>query len=1147
MIWNERNRANASMTEPTYLGPVRRSKGGLIAPAAAVPIVVLALLLSVPGLPTGTFVPGGAGGLVSSGAPTAPVASSPAAASSGALHLGAARVAELLQPLAVPSAGAPAFAGGPSGPARLAPAPDATSSNFLVTGSDCATFGIYTPFEPQPFAASSITAVGGSSTTLEAASGSVYGVFNVSGSTPCDTLGASESGYFESHGATVLYHSTDGGNTWSSTALVQNKTHWQNTADPTNGTENWGNPTVVSTASGVLLASELGMPNCWFNLSNYPNFPTCDNTTLGQPFSVAVARSTDGGVTWSVPAQVGTIQATEYLTIPSACSTEFPDGSGWYRDDWPDFPTVAVNPVNGVAITAWSFTHLSFDLTNCTVAFGGSTIYSRSTDNGITWGTQQAVATGFESYPRIAIGPAPTYPISIVMNDWGNGTSTSTSWSIVRSTNNGTTWTSPADIAVGAASVEFGVGPFFVPPETFFGLQVPSYAVDTSSTSTYEGHQYVAWSQNGSSNFDIDLVRNTGTGWTAPVKISSGSTNYYISPSLAVDPAGSVWVTYYGYNPNSEIYSYYGVVSTDGGATWSGQFTISDTASSPPSNFADLGVWAGVVGTSNGIYPIWTDCRSTACSSDNDVQLYGANVHAVSITSNIPGVTANVTTAGVKTAYTLNVTLGWDNASTHTVAVPQYVTDLSNASAVWSFTGYTGLSSDTNVQTTVSFAGTGSTLTANYAEVPAAILKGTFYPSAAGASLTINGISTPLTTYDSTHLQYTKSVASGLSYTLVASAPSYVAQTHTIPTSSGGVYWWNFTLSRQTGNISGTIDVYPASVGLSSVALTVNGTAVTTVNPTTGFFSVPEPFGWYWLNASAGAGLTTCDEYLQVVSGGTTVANLAGNVPGCGVVSGHVNLTGGWISGDVPTGIAGIVVRIDNAMSVAIDGTTHTFNMSVIGGYHNVTATAPGYNLSTFPHLYVAPAAGVSVSVKLTNQGWIAGIITPTDAIGAAKLHIYSASAGTGGFYAVNPDGTFNESFVGDLNYTVNVTADGYSSYQTVVKVSAGNGSVVTAGLTKNPTGCTGPNCPGSGGGGGGTNSSGSGFTTTDLLIIVVVIVLVAVVLAVLLMRRGGGGGASAPAEEPPIYDESVGESAPRLQADGSMGSGSSPPPPGVQ
>ncbi|HZY91546.1 MAG TPA: hypothetical protein VFG07_02045, partial [Thermoplasmata archaeon] len=852
----------------------------------------------------------------------------------------------------------------------------------------------------------------------------------------------------------------------------------------------------------------------------------CSNATgLQRDWGVSVARSTDGGQTFGPTEQLTATQGLQWESFPTNC-TSF--ASNFYYLNVPERPALAINPATGVAILTWDQFHANINTAGCSDLGTAQVMYSTSSDGGKTWSTPKGLSGDLSELSQVSIGPSPSYTVTATFLDFQNGSGSAISIEATSSSNSGSTWSTPKDVVLaGYYFPQFPSGAGFA-----FGFgTILSMTADGHAGSLYSTHVYEAWADNGNittnpgyATIEVSVSSNSGTSFAPPVAITPVSTStIYVEPTVTTDDQGVVWVTFLGITISSGNYNTYGVLSTDGGTTWSSPFLVSDSVSTPGSTINDIGLYTGAIGTSNGAYPVWTDCSSASCAVSADAQLAVANVHTVSISANITGVNATISTFGASKTSKLPTVVGWDNASTSTVTVPQFLPDPANSSDVYTFQAWSGISTSPNYQASVTYSGTGSQLVANYAAVPAAVIRGTIAPNVPGLALKVNNAPVSLTPYNATALQYLISVPGGLTYTLVASAPNYASQTHPVQTSQSGTYYWNFTLTKRLGYFVGQLTP-------SSATLKVNGSVVTTVNPVTGLFNIPEPFGWYWLNAS-GTGLTASNQYLEVLAGQNVTVNIV--------------LIGGWVQGVVlgaQPSKPGLLVKIDGVpIPVSAAG---TFNNSTLGGFHTLTATQAGFNLSSMS-LFVAPGHATLVNVTLTNRGWISGIIQPAAAVKTALLHIYSGAVGQ--YYAVAADGTFNVSLVGNPKYTVNVTSTGYTSFQnSSVAVTPGNGTDVSVTLTIIPTGCT-SNC-GSKGGGGNNATPSSGLTTTELILIVVVIVVVAAVAVVLLMRRRGGGSAPEAYDEGgeggQVYESSNPADLPRLQSDGTMGPGNPPPPP---
>ena len=1136
MISPEPKPRTAPMTEPmtqrAWTLPTLHQASRALAPLA-----VLALLLAIPALPGGAIAV--AGSHVSLHAPTgvSVAATTVAPTASPALGLGALGYHGLGTPGLPFQQSASAQVAALARAHLLTPVPaTSTNANFELNGSDCASYGLVPAIYQFPFsfAGTAAASPAGSNTTVDIASGVASPMFDGPGGANCTTI--SYSSTFADDGFLAVFHSTDGGHTFSQTWVPANVTHWQTSSDPSYGGVNWGTPSIVTgPGNTVMVASIYANGEC--QVQYFTNTSGCSNATgFENDWGVSVSTSTDGGVSFSPSVQVSALRGITYINMGTCVSPP----SGFYIDHVPETPTIALDPNTGDAIVTWDVYYTTADAATCTITANAQIYQSISTDGGATWSTPKAISAALSESASVAYGAGTSPSLTAVFDDFANQ-SGGISIAMTRSTNGGSTWTTPVDIGGGDILDLSGQVQY---PDAFFAPTLLTLTADTGASSPYAGHEYLVWSDNqsGSSYAGDDAIRlltsaNNGSTWSSSfTTLTAGTSSYsYFEPSVSVAPNGDVWVTYYGVSTSSGVYNMYGVLSTNGGATWSAQFPISDSGSAPGSSVYDIGSRTGLAATSNGAYPSWTDCRDGSCSTNGDVLNYDANVQAVAINSTAGAIQAQVTTAGITSTVTTPTTLGWDNASTHSVTVPQYVPDTVNTSDVWGFTGYSGLNSSTAFTTTFTYSGGGGTLTADYTPLPAAIIKGNFTPNSASDSLKLNGQTVPLTALNATALQYSVTVASGIAYTFTASSGTkYQSVTNTVFTNSGGgTYWNNYNLAKSFGSFKGTLS--PANA-----VLTINGTQVTNVSASTGAFNIPEEWGWYWVNAS-GSGLTSFSEYLEVNPLVITTVN--------------PTLFGGWIAGTVSLGgktVPGLVVKIDgNPVTVTVP--SYTFNSTVLGGFHNITATAPGYNLSTLSDIYVTPGSATALSITLTNQGWLSGSIAPASALAHVQLHITVKGGSSGNYYPVSSvTGLFNVSVLGDTQYTVNVTSSGYKSFQQDFNVTPGNATGVPVTLTA--SGCIGSNCGGCQTNCGGTNCtttntctstpspSNGGFPTTDLIIIVVVIVLVAVVAAVLMMRNRGGGGQPAEYDEgPDTYQDTGTGNIPKLQSDGSMGG---PPPP---
>ena len=287
--------------------------------------------------------------------------------------------------------------------------------------------------------------------------------------------------------------------------------------------------------------------------------PIVDGSLTG-PSAISTSYSDDGGLTWTTPVDIKTVDdptGTDFLDKESITADPYHAGRAW--------ATWIEGNLRGENVSFNKLVH-AFD-------YRGTPMVSRTTDGGDTWSTPKPM-TGMQGYfqgNQIVVEPDGTL-VNVFAALWkgsgvqpnGNGVFVG----VMRSTNAGKTWSTPRKIArLGTVATSADGHDLRV------GDYLPDLAVDPNS-----GALYVTWADGlGSSPNKIAFSSSTdgGNHWTAPIAVSTHDGAPAFNHAVTVANDGTVAVLYMDTARNNDNTTTDGIPtdvyvrsSSNGGATW---------------------------------------------------------------------------------------------------------------------------------------------------------------------------------------------------------------------------------------------------------------------------------------------------------------------------------------------------------------------------------------------------------------------------------------------------------------------------------------------------------------------------------------------------------------------------------------------------
>jgi BNR repeat protein len=381
----------------------------------------------------------------------------------------------------------------------------------------------------------------------------------------------------------MLAASFDGGNSWTLTSAPFSRCtggNAGNLGDYARATDPW---LTVSPSNGYVYALSLSFTG----------------TTLAPNSSSAmlVARSADFGVTWQLP----------HVLIS--------DGDQVFNDKG----SITADPVNG------SYVYAVWD--RMTSQNAGPTYFARTADGGSTWQVARNIYDPGSSAQTIG-NQIVVLPSGVLLDFFTEidtqGANTTSALRVIRSPDNGVTWSLPATIsdlqALGTSN-----------PANKAPVRDGSELVSVSANA---GVIYAVWQDSRFSmgkHDGIALVQSIdgGQSWSAPVQVNADVNVQAFTPTVNVGADGVVAVTYFDLRNNTtpstgSLYAdCWMVTSRDGGVTFteqhlSGSFNLYHA---PDSEGLFLGDYQGLVNTGTGgvFLPFYAQPQLAAGAVTTDV------------------------------------------------------------------------------------------------------------------------------------------------------------------------------------------------------------------------------------------------------------------------------------------------------------------------------------------------------------------------------------------------------------------------------------------------------------------------------------------------------------------------------------------------
>ena len=328
--------------------------------------------------------------------------------------------------------------------------------------------------------------------------------------------------------------------------------------------------------------------------------------------SVLVARSGDGGATWSSP--------TTLLRDPDPLHFN-------------DKESITGDPTRpGYVYAVWDRGTFPSDQRNTrsfigSHAYRGQPMLSRTTDGGESWSAPVGMANQniFTIGNQIVVLPDGTL-VDIFQKFQGSGVQPSpqlATESVMLSNDAGLTWSQPIDIALWFPEAARD-------PDTGHAVRtgngLPDIAVDSSTGTIYAVWEDGQFSTDGHADVALSKSVDGGRKWSQPTKVNQSPAGVQaFTPTVAVSADGTVGVTYYDFRNNTAAAGVptdaWFVHSHDGGSTWAEQHVAGsfDIETAPVARGYFLGDYEGLATAGNDFLTVFVMTNSGNFANRTDV------------------------------------------------------------------------------------------------------------------------------------------------------------------------------------------------------------------------------------------------------------------------------------------------------------------------------------------------------------------------------------------------------------------------------------------------------------------------------------------------------------------------------------------------